>query len=142
MKDPVIFGIYGKSNTGKTNLITELITKFSNENYKVASVKVTDKKISIDTENKDTYKHSNAGSELVVFSTKKETDFLINQELSIKEIINYISIFKKFDLILIEGINDKKTKKIRIGDISKRENTIIDYRDNFNDIYNIIKNEI
>ena len=56
MLKPVIIGIYGFSNTGKTKLITELIIYFSKLNYKVASIKQSDKSYNIDRVGKDTYK--------------------------------------------------------------------------------------
>ena len=58
---PFVVGFYGKSNSGKTTLVTKLIEKLSNEGFKVASVKMTDKEISIDSKQKDTWKHSKAG---------------------------------------------------------------------------------
>jgi molybdopterin-guanine dinucleotide biosynthesis protein B len=67
MKKPAVIGFYGESKTGKTTLIIEIIKRLTNEGLKVATVKITDKNIGIDTEGKDTWKYSKAGSELVVF---------------------------------------------------------------------------
>ena len=71
--NPAVFGIYGKSNSGKTRLIVEIIKRLTNEGFNIACVKISDKKINIDTKSKDTWKYAKAGSKLVVLSSKAET---------------------------------------------------------------------
>jgi len=139
---PYTIGFYGKSNSGKTTLIIKIINYLSKEGLNVASVKVSDKKIGIDKEGKDTFKHTQAGSNLVVFSTKTETDFLFNKYMTNYKFINFISKLKKFDIIIIEGANSEKIKKIRIGNIKKRKNTLFTYDNDFEKLINYIKNEI
>jgi len=137
-----VFGIYGKSDSGKTSLIVEIIKRLSKEEINVASIKITDKKIEIDTKGKDTWKHGKAGAKLVVLSSTLETDFLIKQQNDISEIINKINLIGKYDLIIIEGAKDKFIPKIRIGNIEKRENTILTYSGNFEKIIEFLKKEI
>lgn len=137
-----VFGIYGKSDTGKTTLVVDIIKRLSNEGFRVASIKITDKKIEIDTKGKDTWKHGEAGSKLVVLSSVNETDFLLKQCEDISEIINQINHIGQYDLILVEGGNDKFIPKIRIGDIKERENTILTYSGDFEKLIEMIKNEI
>ncbi len=139
---PVIFGIYGRSNTGKTTLIKGIIKKLSEEGFKIASIKISDKKIDIDTEGKDSFEHAQAGSKLVVISSREETDFLIKEKKEIKTIIHQICNIGKYDLILIEGAKDKFISKIRLGDIKQRENTILTYSGNFKELIELIKKEI
>lgn len=141
MKATVI-GIYGKSNTGKTTLIVEIIKKLSNEGFNVASIKQSDKTIEIDSKRKDTWKHGKAGAKLVVLSSTNETDFLFKEKKEISKIIDITSKTGNYDLILIEGANDKFIPKIRIGNIKKRENTILNYSGNFEKLIEIIKKEI
>jgi len=138
MKKPYVLGFYGKSNTGKTTLIIDLIKHFKNKDFNIATVKISDKKISFDNENKDSYNHYKAGSELVVLSSKIETDFLVKHNLSIEYIIKKITNFSEFDLIFIEGANDEKIDKIRIGDIKERKNTIHTYYGDFLRLVNLI----
>jgi molybdopterin-guanine dinucleotide biosynthesis protein B len=141
MNEPII-GIYGKSNTGKTTLIIDIIKQLSNEGYSIASVKITDKKIGIDTKGKDTWKYEEAGAKLVVLSSSKETDFLIKKPKDIQEIIAQISKIAKYDLIIIEGVNDRYTPKIRIGDIKIRDNTIFTYIGDFKKLIYFLKTNI
>ena len=122
MLKPIIIGFYGYSNSGKTKLISELISYFSVKNYAIASVKQTDKPYDVDIEGKDTYKFANKGSNIIVFKTKKQTSFIVNKEMELKEIIEYLIKDNNIDLIFIEGAKDKSIPKIRIG-----ENTILNY---------------
>jgi len=142
MKKPAVIGFYGESNTGKTTLIVEIIKKLTNECLKVATVKVTDKKIGIDTKEKDTWKYDKAGSKLVVFSSPIETDFLHMENIRMSKILNYIEELDEYDIIIIEGARDKNTPKVRLGNISERENTIFTYDGNFDRLIKMIKNEI
>jgi len=142
MSRPFIIGFYGESNTGKTTIITKLIKKFTEEKFTVASIKNTDKEISIDQKEKDTWKHAEAGSKLVIFKTPVETDYIIRKGQETKEIINNIKKLGKYDIIIIEGVNDKETPKIRIGYIKKRENTVYTYEDDFEKLYKLIKKEM
>ena len=141
MKHAVI-GVYGKSNAGKTSLIIKLIKRLVDEGYNVATIKNTDKKIGIDSKGKDTWKHSQSGAKVVVLSSPVETDFLVNEEKNINDIIRQIDLLGSYDAILVEGSKDPNITKIRIGNIQKRENTIAQYQDNFEEIVKLIKERI
>jgi molybdopterin-guanine dinucleotide biosynthesis protein MobB len=140
--DPLILGIYGKSKSGKTNLIVKIIKQLSNEGFKISSVKISDKKINIDTKGKDTWKHAKAGAKLVILSSKDKIDFLLNIREDISEIIPQINCIDDFDLIIIEGANDDFTQKIRLGDIKERKNTILSYKGDFEGLIQTLKKEI
>ncbi len=139
---PTIFGVYGESGSGKTKLITDIIKRLTKEGFKIACIKITDKKINIDTKGKDTWKYEKAGSKLVVLSSKNETDFLIKNKEEIQKIIDQINYLNKYDLIIIEGANDNFTPKIRLGNIKIRKNTIQTYKGDFKELIEIIKREI
>lgn len=141
MKKPAIIGFYGESKTGKTTLIIEIIKRLTDEGLKVAAVKITDKNIGIDTEGKDTWEYSKAGSELVVFSSPVETDFIYAKSNTINNIIDNIEKMGEFDIIIVEGAHDKNIPKIRIGDIKERENTILTYDGDFDGLIEMIRNE-
>jgi len=140
--DVAVVGIYGKSDTGKTTLIIDIIKQLSNEGFKIASIKITDKEIGIDSKGKDTWKHGEAGSRLVVLSSPVETSFLLKNNKDISEIIKIINQIDKYDLILVEGANDKYIPKIRIGNIEKRENTIFTYSGVFQEVIEFLKMNI
>jgi len=142
MKKPFVIGIYGHSDTGKTNLIVELIKHFKSKDLKVSSVKISDKKTRFDTPKKDSYRHAEAGSELVVLSSTIETVYIFNKKQNISEIVEKISGFGKYDIIFVEGANDKLTPKIRLGDIKEIENTFHTYFGDFLRLVNIITEQM
>jgi len=139
---PVVFGVYGESKSGKTRLIVDIIKQLTKEGFKIASVKISDKKIDIDTKTKDTWKFAEAGSHLVVLSSTDETDFLLKNKLSTQKIIDKIYFISNFDLIIIEGVNDNFTPKIKLGSIKERKNTILNYKGDFEKLIKTIKKEI
>jgi len=141
MKSYVI-GFYGYSNTGKTTVIVDLIKKLTEANFKVATIKCSDKKIIFDTKEKDTYKHAQVGANPVVLSSLLETDFIIKKKLSTENIIKYLTTFGEIDIIIVEGAKDPSIPKIRIGAIKKRENTILDYTGDFEKLYKFIEEKI
>jgi molybdopterin-guanine dinucleotide biosynthesis adapter protein len=136
---PFVLGFYGPSNSGKTTILIDLIKNFSNK-YRIASVKITDKNISIDQEGKDTFNHAKAGSELVVFSTGSETSFVFKQKQKVEQIIDKImKTNNDIDIVFIEGVNDEDTSKIRIGDIEERSNTIASFEKNSEEVLVFVK---
>lgn len=141
MSTPKVFGIYGKSDSGKTTLLVQLVTRLTKEGYRVATVKQTDKEISMDVKEKDTWRHHQAGAQLVVFSSRKETNFLFDTPLMTAEIVRKISDFGSVDFIFIEGADDPEIQKIQVGSGRKRNNTIAVYKDNFQKILLLIKKE-
>jgi molybdopterin-guanine dinucleotide biosynthesis protein B len=139
---PAIFGIYGESGSGKTRLIVDIIKQINKEGFRIACIKITDKKINLDIKEKDTWEYAEAGSKLVVLSSSNETDFLIKNKIDIQKIINQINFVDGYDLIIIEGANDDFTPKIRLGNIKKRKNTIQTYKGDFKELLETIKKEI
>lgn len=142
MMKPFVLGFYGESDTGKTTLIVDVIVRLTKEDFNVASVKISEKKISLDSKGKDTWKHASAGSQLVVFSTDTETDFIFKQKMSNKALIDRINHFGNYNVILVEGANDKDIPKIRIGKIKERKNTVLTYDNDFEKLIVYIKNKI
>ncbi len=142
MQHPVILGFYGESRSGKTTLLQKIITFLSVKGYHIATVKQSDKTLSIDSKGKDTWKHAEAGADLVVFLSKSETDFLIKKKMSIHDSLAMICDFDGYDIILIEGARDPTIKKIRIGSKKKRPNTIIDYAGDIEEIIMYIEQEV
>lgn len=142
MFTPAIFGIYGESDTGKTTLIEHLVSQLTKEGYIVATVKQTNKAISLDTMNKDTWRYHNVGAGLVVFSSQCETDFLFYKTLGFSDIMKRISSFGYYDVILVEGANVSNIPKIQLGTGKKRNNTVASYEGNINEILTLIKGEL
>lgn len=139
---PTVFGIYGHSDAGKTTLMTRLVSQLTDEEYKVATVKRTNKHITMDTSNKDTWRHHDAGASLVVFSSRCETDFLFHAPMSIPEIIRRINLLGSYDIILVEGADEPMIPKIRLGAGKKRSNTIASYSGDVKEVIRLIQTDL
>jgi molybdopterin-guanine dinucleotide biosynthesis protein B len=139
----MILNVCGYSNTGKTGLVVKITEALTEKGCNVASVKhIKKENFSIDTEGKDTFRHSKAGAELVVAYAKGEAAFIVNEDLTsdrITDIVNYIA---RPDVILVEGAWDDDTPKIAIGDKEERPNTVFRYEDNFDEIMAYVLKEL
>jgi molybdopterin-guanine dinucleotide biosynthesis protein B len=139
---PFILGFYGRSLSGKTTLIETLLHHFVQKGYVVASIKKTDKQISIDKKGKDTWRFAKAGATLNIFSSASETDFIIKGVLETKKIIQCISCISHCDLIFIEGTRESWIPKISFGGREKRENTIATFNGESEKVIELIQREL
>jgi molybdopterin-guanine dinucleotide biosynthesis protein B len=142
MSKSAVIGFYGESNTGKTTIIVKIIEQLVKERYAVATIKNTDKNVNIDTEGKDTWKHQHAGAKLVSLSSLNETDFMINKRMDVNNIVDIIFACEPVDIVLVEGARNLNIPKIKIGSGENRDNTIMQYQDDFKEVIKIIKKEI
>ena len=141
-KKPAVIGFYGYSDSGKTSLIERVIKQLKEEGYKVAAVKVSRHAVSLDQPGKDSWRYAQAGAGVVMLSSQNETDFMVNGAMEEKEILRVVSDLSKPDVILIEGSQDATVRKIRLGDIEMRENTIWMYDGVYEHLMKLIHEEI
>jgi len=109
-----IVSIVGKSQSGKTVLMEQLIAEFKKRGYKVAALKHSRGGIEIDHPGKDSWRYSQAGSDAVLISSPDKLAFFknLNHELSIEEIMPIVG--PEFDLVLVEGFKKSKIPKIEV----------------------------
>jgi molybdopterin molybdotransferase len=109
-----IVSIVGKSQSGKTLLMEQLIAEFKKRGYKVAAVKHSHSGMEIDHPGKDSWKFAQAGSDAVCISSPDKLAFIKNldHELNIEEIMPILG--SEFDLVLIEGFRKSKIPKIEV----------------------------
>lgn len=102
----------GPSNSGKTTLILKVTRKLIHEHGKeVAIIKHDPKdKARFDVEGKDSYKFSDTGAEVIVTSPNRTTYFSQRH----KELDEMISLFDKFDILLVEGLKNLPLPRISI----------------------------
>ncbi|NLJ58324.1 MAG: molybdopterin-guanine dinucleotide biosynthesis protein B [Tissierellia bacterium] len=104
-----VFSVIGISKSGKTTTIENIIKELTNRNYSVGSVKeIHYEKFKMDTEGTNTYRHKEAGSQLVTARGIYETDILFQRQLTIDEILS----FYHQDFVVLEGVGDKNIPKI------------------------------
>lgn len=104
--------ISGIKNSGKTTLICNLLNKFKNLGYKVATIKHDGHNFNMDNLNSDTDKHIKNGALGTLIFSNNQLMFLekIN-EISLEK---YFSYFKDYDFVLLEGFKNSHYPKIEI----------------------------
>jgi molybdopterin-guanine dinucleotide biosynthesis protein MobB len=109
-----IVSIVGKSQSGKTVLMEQLIAEFKKRGYKVAALKHSRGGMEIDQPGKDSWKFAQAGSDAVCVSSPDKLAFIknLNHDLNIEEIMSIVG--PEFDLILAEGFRKSKIPKIEV----------------------------
>ncbi len=110
-KHPKILAISGMKNSGKTTLITKLISRLTEEGYTVATIKHDGHDFEPDREGTDTFRHLHAGAVgTAVFSEQK---YMIVNQVEITE-RQLIGLFDYADIILLEGFKYSAYPKIEL----------------------------
>ncbi|MDN5348022.1 MAG: molybdopterin-guanine dinucleotide biosynthesis adapter protein [Clostridia bacterium] len=108
-----IISVVGKSNVGKTTLMVKLIKELKSRGYRVATVKHDTHGFDIDHPGKDTWKHAEAGADIVIISSPQKFALIekVEQEKSLDEIAARI---EGVDLIITEGYKRGNKPKIEV----------------------------
>ena len=106
-----IVSIVGRKNTGKTSLSVKVIDELTKRGYNVASVKHSHHSIEMDKENTDTWKHKQAGANLVV-GVGSTTFFNSRKEHDLNRILYLLKHFDNFDCVIVEGYKTYNYPKI------------------------------
>lgn len=118
-----IVSIVGKKNTGKTSLTIKVIEELTKRGYNVASIKHSHHSIEMDKENTDTWRHKQAGANLVV-GVGSTTFFNARKEHDLNRILYLLKHFDDFDYIIIEGYKNYNYPKIITSPDVRDEYTI------------------
>ena len=118
-----IVSIVGKKNTGKTSLTVKVISELTKRGYNVASIKHSHHSIEMDKENTDTWKHKQAGANLVV-GVGSTTFFNARKEHDLNRILYLLKHFDDFDFVIIEGYKSYNYPKIITSPNVRDEYTI------------------
>ena len=128
-----ILGIAGTQNTGKTTLVTLIVSELVKRGYNVGTIKHTHH--DFDLEGKDTWKHQQAGAELVVGSGDR-TFFLINERMDLDVILKKIKFIKDLDYVIVEGFKFASYPKISTTEVKD------DYTIKNVDVFNLKEKDI
>ncbi len=109
-----IISIVGKSESGKTTLLEGLIVELKQRGCRVAVIKHSSEDFELDKVSKDSWRFSQAGSEVSAISSAHKLAVIKNLErdLSPQEISNFICC--DYDLILTEGFKQSHHPKIEV----------------------------
>jgi len=109
-----IISIVGKSKSGKTTLLEGLIAELKRRGDKVAIIKHSGEDAELDTVNKDTWRFSQAGSEISAISSEHKLAVFkqLEHDFSPQELSYFVSW--DYDLILTEGFKQSNYPKIEV----------------------------
>ena len=109
-----IVAIVGKSQSGKTMLVEQLIPELKKRGYRIAALKHSHCGIEIDHPGKDSWKFTQAGSDAVCISSPDKLAFIrnLNCELKVEEVTPILG--SEFDLVLAEGFKKSEIRKIEV----------------------------
>jgi len=109
---PVI-GLAGFSNTGKTTFLEKLITELKKRGHRLGVIKHTHHQVEFDQPGKDTWRHAQAGAEVVALAAPGGVSLVRSCE-SDPEPETVISMITGVELIIIEGYKWGKWPKIEV----------------------------
>ena len=109
-----IISIVGRSDSGKTTLLEGLIAELKRRGYRVVVMKHSAEDVELDMVNKDTWRFSQAGSEVSAISSGHKLAVFkqLEHDSSPEELSQFISC--DFDLLLTEGFKHSSYPKIEI----------------------------
>lgn len=109
-----IVSIVGKSRSGKTLLMEQLIAEFKRRGYRVAALKHSRGGMEMDYPGKDSWRFTEAGSDAVFVSSPGKLAFIksVEHEPDIEEILRIVG--PDFDIVLAEGFKKSRLPKIEV----------------------------
>ena len=112
----------GKSNSGKTSIITRIVPILKNKGLKIAVIKHTYKDFEVDKKGKDSWRIFQSGADVLIASPAKLAFIKRVKTDDLESICEYL---KDYDLVITEGFS--KTCKNKII-VLKNKNDLKDYK--------------
>ena len=104
-----VFCVYGATKSGKTTTIEKIIGELKKRGYSVASIKdIHAEKFNFDTSGTNTWRHMEAGAEMVAGRGAGKTAIMIDKRLEIRELLKWFD----HDFVVIEGAREEAFPKI------------------------------
>lgn len=115
-----VIGVVGWKNSGKTRLVSALVSEIIDRGFRVSTIKHTHHSVDLDQPGKDTYHHRQAGAHEVVLASSARWALLHEgrgaQEPTLDDLLARIS---PVDLVIVEGFKSWSHDKIEV----RRETT-------------------
>ena len=110
---PMFTIVASRSKVGKTAVLCEIIKELKSRGYKVATIKHDVHGFEIDHPGKDTWKHAQAGADVVAISSPQKLAIIekVEREYDLDEVINKIN---NVDIIITEGYKSHKRPKLEV----------------------------
>ena len=106
-----VVSVVGKKNSGKTSLTIKIIEALKKRGYNVATIKHSHHTMEMDKENTDTWKHKQAGSEIVV-GIGSTSFFNVKERMDLDRLLFLIDLMGNIDFVVIEGFKKYNYPKI------------------------------
>lgn len=111
---PPAVSFVARSGTGKTTLLTAIISELKVRGYKVGAIKHDAHKFEIDHPGKDSYRFTQSGADSMLISSASKLAF-VKQHQQPPEIEGLITeYFPDVDLVLVEGFKRVGLPKIEV----------------------------
>ena len=115
MNDTPCIGIAGWKNSGKTTLVSALVSEISNRGLNVSTIKHAHHAFDLDTPGTDSFKHRTSGAKEVILVSQNrwaiQHELRGSDEPAFEEIRSRLS---PCDLIIVEGYKRENIPKIEI----------------------------
>jgi molybdopterin-guanine dinucleotide biosynthesis protein B len=110
---PVISIVGGKSNSGKTTLLVKIIREAKRRGWRVATLKHDVHGFEMDQPGKDTWRHAQAGADIVAISSPQKIAILekVTEDQPLDEVLARI---QGVDVIFTEGYKQANKPKIEV----------------------------
>lgn len=109
---PPIITIVGYSNAGKTTIIEKLVPELKQRGYRMGTVKHAAHGFAVDREGKDSWRHQQAGADIVAVAGPDKIAMVINTPDDILDTIR--GMMTGMDLILAEGFKSARMPKVEV----------------------------
>jgi molybdopterin-guanine dinucleotide biosynthesis protein B len=111
---PVV-SFVGNSGVGKTTFLEKLIPVLKSRGFRLASIKHDVHNFTIDYPGKDSWRLTQAGSDIVVLSAATKLAVLetVQEERSLADLVNMVS--DRVDLVITEGYRGAAALKIEVS---------------------------
>ncbi len=104
----IVIAVIGSKKSGKTTTIEALVKDLTKRGYSVATVKhISEHNFTLDTERKDTWRHTRAGAKTAVIVAPKEVGIIKKidtSKLRLKDVIGYVQ--NNIDIVILEGFRN------------------------------------
>jgi molybdopterin-guanine dinucleotide biosynthesis protein B len=110
-----IISVVGNSGVGKTTFVEKLIREMKSRGYRLATIKHDVHGFEIDKPGKDTWRMTQAGSDIVIISSLRRLALLeeVKEERTLADLARMVD--GRVDLVLTEGYRGAAAPKIEVS---------------------------
>jgi molybdopterin-guanine dinucleotide biosynthesis adapter protein len=111
--EPPVVSVVGRSGVGKTTALERILRELKRRGYRVGTIKHDAHDFEVDKPGKDSWRHAQAGSDVVVISGPQKMAMIqqLPAEMSLDEII---PLMGRVDIVITEGYKRGNRPKIEV----------------------------